>query len=177
MKKVGIIIGSNRPTRISLQIGKWVQSQLNTPELDFELIDLKEINLPFLDEPDLPANGNYKNEHTKQWSKLISSFDGFIIIYPQYNRGYPAVLKNALDYLYKEWANKPVSTIVFGSHGGYMADMALSLVLKGLHMNVLNSKASLNITPNKPINPEVDFKDNKFAIEQIKNAFIEVLSR
>ncbi|WP_125587868.1 NADPH-dependent FMN reductase [Companilactobacillus jidongensis] len=175
MKQIGIIVGSNRPTRVSLDIATWVQTTLQDSELNYELIDLEKINLPFLDEPDIPAHGNYQNEHTKEWASLVNSFDGFIIVYPQYNWGYPAVLKNALDYLYTEWAHKPVSTIVFGAHGGYMADLALSFVLKGLHMNVLNSKASLNIVPGQPVKPEIDFKQNEFAIEQIGNEFKNIL--
>lgn len=177
MKKIGIIVGSNRPMRVSLDIAKWIQTQLDSPELNYKLIDLKEINLPFLDEPDIPAHGNYQNEHTKQWAALVNDFDGFIIVYPQYNWGYPAVLKNALDYLYTEWADKPVSTIVFGAHGGYMANLALSLVLKGLHMNVLQSKASLNIVPSQPVKPEIDFKQNEFAIKQIGNEFKNILGQ
>lgn len=78
------------------------------PELTIDIIDLAEINLPFLDEPEIPAMGNYQKTHTKQWSNLISQYDGFVLLFPQYNWGYPAVIKNALDYLYEEWQHKPV---------------------------------------------------------------------
>lgn len=171
MKNIGIIVGSNRPTRVSLNIANWVKSTLVSDTLNFKIIDLKEINLPFLDEEDIPAHGNYQTKHAKNWAKLISEYDGFIIVYPQYNWGYPAVLKNALDYLYKEWAHKPVSTIVYGSHGGFQAEIALDLVLQGLHMNVLNSKASLSFENDKVLNPEADFKKYEFNIKQIGYEF------
>ncbi|APX71121.1 NAD(P)H-dependent oxidoreductase [Companilactobacillus allii] len=167
MKNIGIIVGSSRPTRVSLSIANWVKDNLDSNSLNFEIIDLKEISLPFLDEPDIPAHGNYQNKHTKDWAKLINNYDGFIIIYPQYNWGYPAVLKNALDYLYKEWAHKPVSSVVYGSHGGFQAEIALDLVLNGLHMNILNSKASLSFDNSKELNPTIDFKKYEFSIKQI----------
>ena len=175
MKKIGIIIGSTRPTRISPAITNWVLQNLKDSKLDFEVIDLKEINLPFLDESDIPAHGNYQNNHTKDWANLIDSFDGFIIVYPQYNWGYPAVLKNALDYLYKEWASKPVSTVVYGSHGGFQAAIALDLVLRGLHMEVMNTNASLSFDTNQELNPEVDLKKYEFSIKQIGFEFEHIL--
>ena len=100
MKKVGIIIGSTRPGRRSKQVADWLQKQLTeNDKVEFDEIDLRTVKLPFLDESGLPALGQYKHSHTREWSKLISNYDGFIFVFPQYNWGYPAVLKNALDYL------------------------------------------------------------------------------
>ncbi|AKP66994.1 NADPH-dependent FMN reductase [Companilactobacillus ginsenosidimutans] len=145
MKNIGLIIGTNRPNRIGKHIGDWISKQFNSKTLNLQVIDLETENLPFLDEPNIPAEHNYMQEHTKQWSEKISKLDGIIILYPQYNWGYPAVLKNALDYLHTEWAGMPVSTIVYGSHGGFQAQIALNLVLRGLRMNVLSTNLGLTI--------------------------------
>jgi NAD(P)H-dependent FMN reductase len=85
---------------------------------EFELIDLAEVNLPFLDEPAPAMAGTYQNEHTKAWSKVIADADGFVFVVPEYNHGYTPVLKNAIDYLYHEWTNKPVAFLSYGSAAG-----------------------------------------------------------
>ncbi|MFT8363300.1 MAG: NADPH-dependent FMN reductase [Sporolactobacillus sp.] len=132
--KIGVIIGSNRPTRISPAIAEWLCKTMTHQELEFSLIDLAAIHLPFLDEPGIPARGHYQKEHTKAWSETVRQNDGFIFVCPQYNWGYPAVLKNAIDYLYAEWAGKPVGLVTFGGHGGFQAALAMNLVIEGLHM-------------------------------------------
>jgi NAD(P)H-dependent FMN reductase len=114
--------------------------------LHYELIDLAEINLPFLDEPLKPALGNYQHEHTKAWSQLISSFDAFVFVFPQYNWGYPAPLKNALDFLYSEWANKSAGLVTYGSRGGGKGAAQLQDVLEGLHMLTIKHNVELSIT-------------------------------
>ena len=93
-----MIIGSTRPSRICPGIAHWSREALSedSPVL-YEVIDLAGIGLPFLDEPLKPALGDYKHEHTKAWSSLISGYQGFVFVFPQYNWGYPAPLKNALD--------------------------------------------------------------------------------
>lgn len=145
MKKIGIIIGSNRSNSTTLKIATLIQSQINSDSVNTKLINLAEINLPWLDEPEIPAKNNYQLESTKTWQSTVNQYDGFVIVYPQYNWGYPAVLKNALDTLYTEWQGKPVSTIVFGSHGGFQAELAMSLVLQGLHMHKLPVNLSLTV--------------------------------
>ncbi|ERL65771.1 SPCC4B3.06c [Schleiferilactobacillus shenzhenensis LY-73] len=145
---IGIIIGSNRPERIGGAIGEWVQTALHageTPLFTTKLIDLAQVALPFLDEPAMPALGHYQQAYTMAWSREIQACAGFVLVYPQYNWGYPAVLKNALDYLYAEWAHKPVSQVVYGHHGGFQAQLALSLVTKGLHMVSMDVNPSINI--------------------------------
>src|SRR5881392_705651 len=104
MPKITIILGSSRPTRFAHQPGNWLMELgKSMPDVEFDLVDLAEVNLPFLDEP-LPAMaGQYQNEHTKDWSKVIAKADGFVFIAPEYNHSYTPVLKNAIDYLYAEW--------------------------------------------------------------------------
>ncbi len=114
-----VIIASTRPGRKGPLIAHWFLDILKQhSDFEVEVLDLKEINLPFLDEPEHPRLQNYKHGHTKKWSGIINSADSFIFITPEYNFGYPATLKNALDYLFHEWQEKPVG---FVSYGGVSA--------------------------------------------------------
>lgn len=161
--RIGIIIGSNRPTRIARSVGEWVERGMQNENLELEIIDLAEINLPFLDEPEVPARHHYTKEHTERWSQHISGFDGFVLVFPQYNWGYPAVLKNAMDYLYDEWAGKPVSIMCYGGHGGFQATLAMKLVTQGLHM--------YNMSSNPPLDIEDDMFDEQGQFKDINSAF------
>jgi NAD(P)H-dependent FMN reductase len=144
--KIGIIIASNRPTRSGPKIADWFLSQVkDTKGVEFELIDLAEVNLPFLDEPNLPAMGNYKHEHTKKWGAKIAALDGFVLVTTEYNHGYPAALKNALDFLYHEWSRKPVAFVGYGALGAVAAIEQLVDVTARLGMVPLLSTTTLII--------------------------------
>jgi NAD(P)H-dependent FMN reductase len=160
---IGIIVGSNRPLRICRTVAEWAKKEMQHEELDLGLIDLGELNLPFLDEPEIPARHNYRNAHTKAWSATISGCEGFVLVFPQYNWGYPAVLKNALDYLYDEWARKPVSILCYGGHGGFQAALAIKLVTQGLHM--------YNMSTNPPLGIEDEMFDEYGQFKDIETAF------
>jgi NAD(P)H-dependent FMN reductase len=132
---IAVVIGSTRPTRISAGIAQWVADVAQSgSSLRYDIIDLAVVNLPFLDEPVMAAQGHYEHEHTRAWSELVSTFGGFIFVFPQYNWGYPAPLKNALDFLYWEWRDKPVSFVTFGTRGGSRAAEQIKGVFQGLHM-------------------------------------------
>ncbi len=147
MKKIGIIIGSTRPGRRSPLIAEWFAKNLPQAELTYDIIDLADFDLPFLDESEMPQTGTYHHETTKRWSEKIATYAGFIFIVPQYNWGYPAVLKNALDYLYREWQGKPACLVTFGGHGGSQAQIALRLVMQGLKMPVLSVAPMITLSP------------------------------
>jgi NAD(P)H-dependent FMN reductase len=145
--RVAVVIGSTRPARISVGIAEWTLGSVQArSSLHYELIDLAEVNLPFLDEPVMAARGEYEHEHTRAWSRLVSSFGGFIFVFPQYNWGYPAVLKNALDFLDWEWREKPASFVTFGTRGGSRAASQIQGVLQGLHMRELADHLEIRIT-------------------------------
>lgn len=163
MKKIALIIGSNRSQRVALSIGKWVLNQLQSEDFTVDMIDLADINLPWLDEPEIPAKGNYQLESTQKWSEIVAGYDGFIMLYPQYNWGYPAVLKNALDSLYAEWHNKPVSLISYGSHGGFQGMQAMRWVLAGLKMKQLATQVGL-IMADDMVNEAGQFIDIEAAL-------------
>jgi NAD(P)H-dependent FMN reductase len=167
--KIGIIIGTNRPTRIGRAMAEWLQTAMQHEGLTISLIDLAEINLPFLDEPEIPAHGNYQQPYTKAWSTLIQSFDGFVLLFPQYNWGYPAVLKNALDYLYAEWGNKPVSIACYGNHGGFQGALAMRLVTQGLHMKTMTANIPINLEDSM-FDASGQFNDIQTALAQYKMA-------
>ena len=181
--KIGIIVGSNRPGRICLSIAEWVKKEMAHESLDLELIDLQEINLPFLDEPEIPAHHNYQKDHTKAWSEKVSGFDGFVLVFPQYNWGYPAVVKNALDFLYSEWKGKPVSIICYGGHGGFQGAIAMRFVTQGLEMYTMATNPSLN-TSKEMFDAEGKFKDidaafavSKQSVQAVSAEFANILRR
>jgi NAD(P)H-dependent FMN reductase len=114
-----VIGGSVRAQRLSPQIASWVSEigRLRST-LAIEIVDLVEWPLPMDDEPGIPALGTYNSERTQAWSRKIASADGFVFVTPQYNWGYPAALKSALDHLYREWRGKPAVIVTYGGHGG-----------------------------------------------------------
>jgi NAD(P)H-dependent FMN reductase len=146
MSRIGIILGSTRPNRNGEQVARWVRQVAGQrTDAEFELIDLRDYPLPHLDEPLPPSLGRYQNEHTKQWSAKIASFDGFVIVTPEYNHGVPGVLKNAIDYLYAEWNNKAVGFVSYGVVGGVRAVEHLRLVAGELQMADVRQQVSLSL--------------------------------
>lgn len=119
MPDLTIIIGSTRPGRAGLPIAEWFAGRAKEHGgFDITVVDLAEAGLPLLDEPNHPRLRQYTHEHTREWSAIVGASDAFVFVTPEYNAGYPAALKNALDYLHHEWANKPVG---FVSYGGVSA--------------------------------------------------------
>ncbi|MDZ7726115.1 MAG: NAD(P)H-dependent oxidoreductase [Candidatus Campbellbacteria bacterium] len=119
MINIKIIAGSSRPGRFNIQPANWIFELANNREsVNAELLDLKEIDLPFLDEEKSPMSGEYSKEHTLEWSEKIKEADGFVFVTPEYNHSFSPVLKNAIDFLYNEWNYKPASFISYGSLAG-----------------------------------------------------------
>jgi len=128
--KIGIIIGSTRPGRVGKIVADWVYEMSKArDDAEYELIDIKDYDLPLLDEPKQAAAQEYSKEHTKKWSAKINEFDGYIFVTPEYNHSTSAALKNALDFLYNEWTNKAVGFVSYGSVGGSRAVEALRLIM------------------------------------------------
>ena len=146
-ERIAVVIGSTRPNRICTGIAQWVldAAQQGSP-LQYELVDLAAVGLPFLDEPLMAALGQYEHEHTRAWSRTVSSYGGFVFVFPQYNWGYPAPLKNALDFLYHEWSGKPATSVTYGTRGGARAADQFHEVLTGLHLHPLQERLELVVT-------------------------------
>lgn len=141
--KIGIIIGSTRPNRQGHIHAKWVESFVEEAGHEATTLDLAEINLPFLNEPASPKQGNYQHEHTQKWAAIVGGLDAFIIVTPEYNHSYPAPLKNALDTLYAEWNHKPVGFVGYGVRGGARAIAHLRDVVAELKMQATSAEVCL----------------------------------
>lgn len=131
-----VIVASTRPGRKGPAFAQWF-SAVARQHGGFEVvdIDLAEIGLPFLDEPNHPRLGQYLHQHTLDWSASVSSADAFVFVTPEYNYGYNAVLKNAIDYLHTEWADKAVGFLGYGGIGaGTRAIQQLKQVVTTLRM-------------------------------------------
>ena len=141
--KIGVIIASTRAARNGKQIADWVKTTTDKDDTaEYTYLDLAEINLPFLNEPQTPSGGNYTLESTKAWAAQIAPLDGFLIVTPEYNHGYPASLKNAIDTLYAEWDKKPVSYVGYGVMGAARSIEQLNNVLLQIHMHPIVSAAT-----------------------------------
>ena len=140
MLNLKIIIASTRPGRKGPAIASWFYDiAVKHPEFNVELVDLAKINLPFLDEPEHPRFQRYQHQHTKDWSGLINAADAFVVVTSEYNYGYPATIKNALDFLSKEWAYKPMAFVSYGGvSGGTRAVQMLKGVITALSMMPLS---------------------------------------
>ncbi|HIY66247.1 MAG TPA: NAD(P)H-dependent oxidoreductase [Candidatus Agrococcus pullicola] len=114
MAKVMILVASVREGRTGLPVAKWVERELSSRDVEVDFADLKEINLPFMDEPNHPAAQQYTKEHTKAWAKRVAETDAFIWVTPEYNHSFTAPLKNAIDYLVHEWRDKSVAFVSYG---------------------------------------------------------------
>ena len=146
MTRIGIILGSTRPNRNGEQVARWVYDIASQRgDAEFELVDLRDYPLPHLDEPLPPAMGQYQNEHTRQWADKIASFDGFVMVTPEYNHSTSGVLKNAIDYLYAEWNNKAVGFVSYGSVGGARAVEHLRLVAGELQLADVRQQVALSL--------------------------------
>lgn len=119
MLKIKVLAGSVRPGRFNIQPATWVADLAKqNPELDVELVDLQELDLPFYNEPKPAMMGDYELDHTQAWAKTVGEADGFIFVAAEYNHSYAPVLANALNYLNAEWNHKPVSFVSYGSQAG-----------------------------------------------------------
>ena len=133
--KIAVIVGSTREGRFADHPAQWIAEQARqTGAFEVEIVDLRDFPLPFFDEKASPAWVPSTSEVAQKWQKKVDGFDGFIITAAEYNRGPTAVLKNALDYAYNEWNNKPVAFVGYGGTGGARAVEQLRLNAVELQM-------------------------------------------
>lgn len=164
-------MGSTRAGRLCPKIASWVIkiAQASTV-LNYEPTDLLDWKLPMNDEPGIPALGHYTQDHTRAWSDKVASAHAIIFVTPQYNWGYPAPLKNAIDHLYREWAGKPVVIITYGGHGGGKCAAQLRQVTEGLKMRPVATMPGITLTDDMMmgghLDPETDFQANAEAVRQ-----------
>ena len=146
MTKIGIILGSTRPGRNGEAVAKWVLDLAKQrTDAEFELVDLLDYKLPHLDEAVPPSLGQYSQPHTQEWARKIASFDGFVMVTPEYNHSTSGALKNAIDFLFAEWNNKAVGFVSYGSVGGARAVEHLRLVAGELMMADVRAQVTLSL--------------------------------
>lgn len=178
--KVQVIMGSTREGRYGDKPAHWIFDKLKEKEeIEAELIDLRDWPLPFFNEPVSPsmAKEGYENDLAKKWAAKVAEADAYIIVTPEYNHGYPAVLKNALDWVYYQWNKKPVSFVSYGSVGGARSIEQLRGVVAELQMASMREAVHISgdvymatMKESVPVNPEL-FKP----VEQKANNMIDQL--
>src|ERR1700736_5014353 len=146
MIKIAIILGSTRPGRNGEAVAKWVyEVAKKRSDAGFELVDIKDFNLPLLDEPMPPIMGQYSKPHTKAWAAKIDSFDAYVFVTPEYNHGASGALKNAIDFLFKEWNNKAAGFVSYGGAGGVRAVEHLRLVMAEVQVATVRNQVALSL--------------------------------
>ena len=144
MAHIQVIVGSTRPGRVGRKIADWYVKDLELPQgSTVEIVDLADVNLPFLDEAMPAMYGHYANEHTKKWAETISKADGFVWVTAEYNHAPPAPLLNALSYLNAEWKYKPVAFVGYGTMGGTRAIQTLVGSASELNMVAVRDRVSV----------------------------------
>ena len=136
MPTLTVILGSTRPGRAGQPIAEWfIERARAHGGFDVEVADLAEIGLPLLDEPNHPRLEQYTMQHTRDWSAIIDRADAVVFVTPEYNYGYPATIKNAIDFLHREWRDKPVGFVSYGGiAAGTRAVQQLKQVVTTLRM-------------------------------------------
>ena len=146
MINVGIVIGSTRPGRRAEAVAKWVLGiACKRTDAKFELVDLQSLDLPLLDEPVPPSLDKYSKPHTLAWAAKIAPFDAFIFVTPEYNHSTSGALKNAIDYLYKEWNDKAAALVGYGSAGGARAIEHLRGILSEVQVAHVRNTVMLSL--------------------------------
>jgi NAD(P)H-dependent FMN reductase len=164
-KKIGIILGSTRQGRISPAIASWVMANITKhSELSAEILDLKEINLPLFNEATIPSVAPGTSEAAIAWADKVASLDAFIVLTPEYNAGYPAPLKNAIDYLKAEWLNRPIFIVSYGFGGGSSAAHQLSEVFTRLKASQIEPNIAIMIGDKLNANGTIEHPEESLAI-------------
>ncbi|MEU8184209.1 NADPH-dependent FMN reductase [Micromonospora sp. NPDC049047] len=149
--RIGLIVGSTRPGRRGAAIGRWAMEVAERHEMVragdavVTLVDLAEQELPLLDEPVPALFGDYRRPHTRRWAAVVDACDAFVFVTPDYNRSIPAALKNGIDYLYAEWADKVAGVLSYGVQGGNRAADHLGAILTEVRCVVVPTGVALSI--------------------------------
>jgi NAD(P)H-dependent FMN reductase len=145
MPRLQIIIASTRPGRVGLPVARWLEAQARAHgAFELDVADLAELDLPLMDEPNHPRLRQYTHQHTKDWSARVQSADAFVFVMPEYNYGFNAPLKNAIDFLHYEWHYKAVGFVSYGGvAAGTRAVQMIKQVVTALKMTPLFEAVSI----------------------------------
>jgi NAD(P)H-dependent FMN reductase len=172
-----IIIASTRPKRAGLPIATWFAERARAHgDFDVTLADLAAVDLPMMDEPHHPRLRRYLHRHTRDWSATVDAADAFVLVTPEYNHGYPAPLKNAIDYLHEEWSNKPVGFVSYGGvAAGVRAVEQLKQVISTVRMRAVEEAVLI------PFHTQFFDSEGRLApneiLEQAATAMLDELAR
>jgi len=143
---VGIIVGSTRPGRKADAVARWVHEiAKKRSDASFEVVDIADFKLPLLDEPMPPSMGQYSHPHTKAWAAKIAAFDAFVFVTPEYNHSTSGALKNAIDFLFREWNDKAAGFVGYGGAGGTRAVEHLRLVMAEVKVADVRAQVALSL--------------------------------
>ncbi|WP_433722140.1 NADPH-dependent FMN reductase [Nocardia sp. CA-129566] len=177
MLEIGIIIGSTRPGRNGDRVAQWVQqlaAEYAGDATKFELVDLKDHQLPLLDEPIPAGRAPGQQPHTRRWAERIGSCDAYIFVTPEYNTAPPASLSNAIDYLHREWAGKPVAYVGYGIYGAVMAVQKLRAQAGVLRMADIGPQVALTL--GEDFVNFTDFRPRELHVAQVHRLVDELLA-
>jgi len=146
MLNVGIIIGSTRPGRKAEVVARWVYDiAVKRGDASFEVVDIADFDLPLLDEAVPPSMNQYSKPHTKAWAAKIATFDAFVFVTPEYNHSISGALKNAIDFLFREWNDKAAGFVGYGGVGGVRAVEQLRLVMGEIKIADVRAQVALSL--------------------------------
>jgi NAD(P)H-dependent FMN reductase len=145
---ISVIVGSTRQGRFSEKPAHWILELVRRRDIEGRLLDLRDYPMPFFDEaatPAKPGRAPYSNEVVVRWTAEIAAADGFVIVTPEYNYGPPAVVKNALDWVYPEWNRKAVAFVSYGSAMGARAVQQLRATAIELQLAPVRSAVQIPV--------------------------------
>ncbi|HCE5431466.1 TPA: NAD(P)H-dependent oxidoreductase [Legionella pneumophila] len=166
MLKLMIIVGSVRPGRVGLPIAKWVADHAEKRRgIDIDFVDLRELALPWMDEPNHPSQRMYQEQHTIDWSQRVEQADAFILVTPEYNSSYSPTMKNALDYLFHEWDLKPAGFVCYGgASSGTRAVASLLPVTSALGLYRVSPTVEIRSPRRKVVDENFNHEEHEVAI-------------
>jgi len=172
-----IIIGSTRPGRVGSAVADWIIDRARARgDFEVEVTDLAILNLPIFDEPNHPRLRRYVNQHTKDWSEIVERSDAFIFVIPEYNYGFNAATKNAIDYLNQEWQNKPAGIVSYGGvAAGTRAAQMLKQVMSALKIVPVTDSVNIPFVGEK-LDEDRRLKPNEI-MEGAASAMLDELAR
>jgi NAD(P)H-dependent FMN reductase len=172
-----IVIASTRPGRVGLPVGRWFEQRARAHGgFSVSVVDLAELGLPLMDEPNHPRLRKYTQPHTLAWSELVDGADAFAFVMPEYNYSFTAPLKNAIDYLHQEWRHKPAGLVSYGGvSAGTRAAAALRAPLGALNVHPLAEAVSIPFVA-RLINDDGELEANE-VMEKAAEAMLDELLR
>jgi len=172
-KKIKLIVGSTRQNRVGGHISEWLVKVASEAGVELDVIDLKEENLPLFD-GNSPAYFGPETDEAKAWSAKITEAEAIIFVTAEYNRSIPAPLKNAIDYLFKEWNDKPAAIVSYGYiDAGGSATKHLTDVLNWLKMKIVEPNVAIALSQDHF--EDGNFKDVDAALSDAKAPFLAAL--